>query len=386
MCRMRHFRLVLDAAQKLLGESSGARLEEAEKLVSQLQKLAHRDEHKAKVRGPPSTSGPPPCTLLTASSLALLGLAGQVASMLGLCSINMGKRCGSRPLTAVLTVCAILLPTKHDSTADVWAFGQICSMTFMQHTQLMMGLVHSLAHQALAIPNAALHMQVLYIESYLRLRKANLPPDLAQLGPFEELSTAHKLALMKEAEIVVAKDQETVQGLLHDFLPAIIAYRWAVNSYAAAAHQLWRLLISCGLSEGDSAGPRHDCITCPSVVLGSCLIPLDLRHSAGRSLIRHLRCRKLMTDAAKLAGNEATKNSNHEWGMLFYSLAYLLNSHNLAALCNRANSYLMVSPSAVPGVPESQRPNLHVWRSQHTSAAHRRHWQASRRCNADLLV
>ena len=90
MCRMRHFRLVLDAAQKLLGESSGARLEEAEKLVSPLQKLAHRDEHKAKVRGPPSTSGPPPCTLLTASSLALLGLAGQVASMLGLCSINMG--------------------------------------------------------------------------------------------------------------------------------------------------------------------------------------------------------------------------------------------------------------------------------------------------------
>ena len=60
-----------------------------------------------------------------------------------------------------------------------------------------------------------------------------------------------------------------------------------------------------------------------------------------------------MTDAAKLAGNEATRNGNHEWGMLFYSLAYLLNCHNLAALCNRSNSYLMVSPSAVPGVPES---------------------------------
>ena len=125
---MRHFRLVLDAVQKLLGESSGARLEEAEKLVSPLQKLAHRDEHKAKVRGSPSTSGPPPCTLLTASSLALLGLAGQVASMLGLCSINMGKRCGSWLLTAVLTVCATLLLTKYDSTADVWAVGQICSI------------------------------------------------------------------------------------------------------------------------------------------------------------------------------------------------------------------------------------------------------------------
>ena len=147
----------------------------------------------------------------------------------------------------------------------------------------MMGLVHSLRHQALAIPNAALHMQVLYIESYLRLRRANLPPDLAQLGPFEELSTAHKLALMKEAEIVVAKDQETVQGLLHDFLPAIIAYRWAVNLYVAAAHQLWRLLTSCGLFEGDSARPRHDRITCPSVVLGPHSSLLDLRHPAGRS-------------------------------------------------------------------------------------------------------
>ena len=69
---MRHFRLVLDAAQKLLGEASGARLEEAEKLVSPLQKLAHRDEHKAKVRGS--------CSLIRTSSLYpphcfLLGVA-----------------------------------------------------------------------------------------------------------------------------------------------------------------------------------------------------------------------------------------------------------------------------------------------------------------------
>ena len=69
LCRMRHFRLVLDAAQKLLGEASGARLDEAEKLVSPLQKLAHRDEHKAKVRGSCnrikiSSLYPPHCFLL----------------------------------------------------------------------------------------------------------------------------------------------------------------------------------------------------------------------------------------------------------------------------------------------------------------------------------
>ena len=75
MRRMRHFRLVLDAAQKLLGEASGARLDEAEKLLSPLHKLAHRDEHKAKVRKPCSPLRPPSCALLTATSFALLGLA-----------------------------------------------------------------------------------------------------------------------------------------------------------------------------------------------------------------------------------------------------------------------------------------------------------------------
>ena len=58
-----------------------------------------------------------------------------------------------------------------------------------------------------------------------------------------------------------------------------------------------------------------------------------------------------MTDAAKSAGNECTRSGNHTWGMEFYSLAIFLDASNLAALCNRANSYHMVSPSAVLGVP-----------------------------------
>ena len=89
VCRTRHFCLVLDAIQKLLGEASGARLDEAEKLLSPLQKLAHQDEHQAKVRGPCSRSGPASCALLTAASPANYGLAGQMTSVLELCSFNM---------------------------------------------------------------------------------------------------------------------------------------------------------------------------------------------------------------------------------------------------------------------------------------------------------
>ena len=58
-----------------------------------------------------------------------------------------------------------------------------------------------------------------------------------------------------------------------------------------------------------------------------------------------------MADAAKKAGNECTLNKNHNWGMDFYSLAFFMDRYNVAALSNRANSFLLVSLSAALGMP-----------------------------------
>ena len=110
---------MLDAAQKLLDEASGARLEEAAKLVSPLRKLAHRREHEAKVRGPHSTSGPASRAFLTAASSALLGLADRAAFVLGPCIIDMVAYCEAWPLIATLITRAKLLATKLDSIADL---------------------------------------------------------------------------------------------------------------------------------------------------------------------------------------------------------------------------------------------------------------------------